>query len=619
MWVRAIAVVALVMLWSESLAVQINSAHDARKVRSDGDFTIDLEKAEKVTFTVEGTVRSSAGRPVQSFTVAVGPRLEPKGFAYRVPELRDVRDPNGHFSVMLEESGRNRVMVKADAHAVWEGVVDVTAKSAPIAIQLRPGFGVSGRIERPSNSRARLVATLIPYAKPGFEWIDPDAGRVLATLKAVVDGDGAFQIEHAGPGGYALRIAGEDVTPVNKLIQVEERDVDVGSIPMIGTGRIVGTVHVPDGPEEAAGRFARISVNTESYSGVLFGMTEGYREVIADEDGRFVVENAPAGRNFLGPRERSDHARGFTWCAQVAAGKTTEVHPFRRGEGSQLALSIVVGDGSPGQFELACSEYPQFRDYGHIFHTDGPFDLEVSAPANVPCCFTWPTSHGNVSDRNHMVLRDVSPGQYHVRLLFLDLNPQLAGNLLYEADLSVTPGGQPAIVALEAASIEGKVLGGRFGSILAVDQKSRQRPRRVRYYGDESFSIPFVRNGTYRLFAHDDRRGWCRGPQIEVRNGITKAPAMKLVPGGEVRGKIIARKPCAIPDAVVAIDRDGIEIADESSHGCSLLQFRIPHLWPGEWTIRLMAKGEVITSTRVKIAGTETITSNLVVDSTQAR
>ena len=179
----------------------------------------------------------------------------------------------------------------------------------------------------------------------------------------------------------------------------------------------------------------------------------------------------------------------------------------------------------------------------------------------------------------------------------------------------MTPGGQPAKVALEAAPIEGKVLGGKFGSIIAFDQKSKQRPRRVRYDRDEPFSIPFVRNGTYRLFAHDDRRGWCCGSQIEVRNGIAKAAPMNLVPGGEVRGKIIARAACTVPDAAVAVDRDGIEISGESFHAGELLQFRIPHLWPGEWTIRLLAKDQVITSTRVKIAGTETITSDLVVDS----
>ena len=126
-----------------------HGARDERKVRSDGDFTVELKKA--VGFTVEGTVRSYAGQPVESFTVAVGPILEPKT-AYRGPEVREVRDPNGHFSVMCEESGRTRVIVKAEGHAVWEGEVDVTRKSVPLTIQLLPGFGVSGRIERPGNS-----------------------------------------------------------------------------------------------------------------------------------------------------------------------------------------------------------------------------------------------------------------------------------------------------------------------------------------------------------------------------------------------------------------------------------------------------------------------------------
>ena len=305
----------------------------------------------------------------------------------------------------------------------------------------------------------------------------------------------------------------------------------------------------------------------------------------------------------------------YSWCVQVAPGKTTDVQTFSRGEGSQLALSIVVGDGSREQFELARPKGSGPRySAAVVFYSNSPLDLEVSSFANVPSSFFWQTDYASLGDRHRMAVRDVSPGQYHVRVLAEDRGSQLAGNLLYEADLSKTPGGQPVEVALEAASIEGKIVGGGFGWIIAVDQKSKQRPRRVRLHSDERFSIPFVRNGTYRLCAHDVRRGWCRGPEIEVRNGIAKAAPMKLAPGGEVRGKIIARTACTVPDAVVAVDRDGIEIPDEYFHECGLLQFRIPHLWPGEWTIRLLAKDQVITSTRVKIAGTETITSDLVVD-----
>ena len=169
-------------------------------------------------------------------------------------------------------------------------------------------------------------------------------------------------------------------------------------------------------------------------------------------------------------------------------------------------------------------------------------------------------------------------------------------------------------IELDAASIEGKVEAGEYGSVMAIDDGSKLRPRLAKYSGDGSFRIRFVRKGAYSLIAHDTRRGWGRSPRFHVGNEIAKPAPIKLVPGGEIRGRVVARTLCPIPDAVVAVDSDGIEIADEQFNQTELMQYRIPHLWPGEWTVRLMANGETLSSNRVKISQLETVTSDLVVD-----
>jgi hypothetical protein len=81
-----------------------------------------------------------------------------------------------------------------------------------------------------------------------------------------------------------------------------------------------------------------------------------------------------------------------------------------------------------------------------------------------------------------------------------------------------------------------------------------------------------------------------------------------------VQGRIIARTPCPIPDAVVAVDSTGLLISDRDFGRGDLMEFRIPHLWPGEWTITLLEQGNAIAHTQVKISGIESVTADLRID-----
>ncbi len=103
-------------------------------------------------FDVKGTVLSSTGEPASSFTIAIGPKLDSESgecIAQRV------QDPAGQFSVLAKEAGLNRVLVKADGHAVWKGTISVARKGVPQKIQLQPGAKVPGRVARPAGSLRR--------------------------------------------------------------------------------------------------------------------------------------------------------------------------------------------------------------------------------------------------------------------------------------------------------------------------------------------------------------------------------------------------------------------------------------------------------------------------------
>jgi hypothetical protein len=570
-------------------------------------------------FNVQGRVTTSDGAPVESFTVAVGPRLDDgPGHDF---VMHEVRGTDGRFLASLKFDGRNRVVVKAEGYAVWEGAVAVSRKPAPLEIQLKRGVTVSGHVERPLASLSPLRASLVANPKEKSEVRYSDEGRSLSTLQAELNHHDAFRIDHVPPDDYLLRIEGRDITPVYRLIHVDDHDVDVGTLSAIGTGRIVGTVHRVGGLEEAAWPFAHLIATWEPSPGPIENEPEHERHFVAAEDGRFVMENAPAGRLslvVLFPMVY-DILPSADWVVQVVPGKTTEVRAFGRTKESQLAASITVGDGSREHFEIGSADRNPDRTLLARFRPDlpPPFTLDVASNLNDTSCFSSWRNPGNRNDWNRVVLKDVNPGRYHVRLLAGNRFDRPAGSILFEADLQ--PGAGPVPVALDAAAIVGKVLGGDSGSVIAIEQNSNRKPRRADFSGDGGFSIPFVRNGAYLLVAHDPSTGWYIGPQIQVHNQIAESPPMKLVPGGEIRGKIVPRTPCPIPDAVVAVDRSGVEIRDEMFDRSGLMRFRIPQLWPADWTVQLMQKDEILTSARVKISGTETVTADLVFDSGRQR
>ena len=107
-------------------------------------------------------------------------------------------------------------------------------------------------------------------------------------------------------------------------------------------------MNVAGGLEKTAWRFADVTVTSEHYSRLADGGDMFERVLVADEDGRFVIENVPAGMNYLAVLYPGlhDYQFPFEWATQVIAGKTTEVRTFERTKESQLAASITVGDGS---------------------------------------------------------------------------------------------------------------------------------------------------------------------------------------------------------------------------------------------------------------------------------
>jgi hypothetical protein len=379
-------------------------------------------------------------------------------------------------------------------------------------------------------------------------------------------------------------------------------------------------MHFAGGLDEAAWPFAGIYLSEAGRSAKRLITTGQERHVVAGEDGRFAFEHVPEGINCIqvGLSDTQRFAQPSVWAAQVVAEKTTEIHTFGRGNDGRLEVSIAVGNGSRRDFELGSADRKVHDILLSLLGGEPSFTLELAPRSNRVCVFSAGTNPGNRSNRARMSRNDVSPGVYHIALLDAPEYFGAEGSVLNEHDVLFRPGAPPIEIALGAASIECAVAGGQFGSVLAIEHGSKLPPRRAHYSGDQPFAIRYVRPGTYSLIAHDEEQGWGKGRQFDVGNEIAKTAPIKLFAGGLVRGRIVARTPCRVPDAVVAVDSNGIEIPDRKFGQSGLMEYRIPHLWPGEWTIKLLERGNVVASTPVKISGVEAVTSDLVVSAPPA-
>jgi hypothetical protein len=89
-------------------------------------------------------------------------------------------------------------------------------------------------------------------------WPIPDARLLDLERKTTLDNDGRFQIEHVRPGIYELQISGSGITASQFRIRVADDDINLGSLKLLGTGRIVGQVTEPDdGPSPSPWPFVR--------------------------------------------------------------------------------------------------------------------------------------------------------------------------------------------------------------------------------------------------------------------------------------------------------------------------------------------------------------------------
>lgn len=559
-------------------------------------------------YALEGRVLSPEGRPVEVFTVAAGPGDNPADFECR---RQEVEDPSGRFRLELERAGPAWVGVRAEGHPAWEGRAVVARGSAPLVVRLGVGVSVSGRVEAPPGVRKGLRATLAPRRDvPNPVFSSASATSDFATLRVDVAEDGAFRFDHARPDRYTLGVGGPGITPASWAVDVPAAGLDAGGLRVAGTGRIVGRAFRAAPDAGGGGPWASADGEVHHATSGRYGQIH-FR---TDGEGRFAIDGVPAGPNEVAfPIPLSEHiVTAVVWRAEVVEGRTTEVRVSDPGASRPLTIEPRAGDGSPAR-EATGSGRAARRAVAGITDREPSFQIELRPRPGEAVSFSAP-SRARREPSGRIVLEDVAPGSYRLRLLESTGDWRREGGVLAERDIVVGAERSPVVVPLGAGSITGRVVPRPgAGEPIGVFAAGRDGvTRRAWADGAGNFCLRYLPAGTYTIVARDGVWGCWLG-EVAVSDDARDVGEHPLAPGGTVRGAIAFPRPAPVPDEVVASGPGGVALAIPFDRSSSRDHYEIGGLWPGRWTIAVRAGGKDLAAGTIVLAGTESIGLDLVV------
>jgi hypothetical protein len=328
--------------------------------------------------------------------------------------------------------------------------------------------------------------------------------------------------------------------------------------------------------------------------------------------------------NFLegGPHHPSIETQGVVVCED----QTTEMRVFGPAGRRPLTVELRIGDGSIAQYRSGSG------------HSDKPEQAKVTDPEPGAQAALEPMVHFRVKlvprtrqplsyaqsewvgfdAKGQVVLSDVSPGAYRLQVI-QRVGPDVVGEeVIFERDITVPTDAQPVKVSLGGGSIKGEFVGAgdaaRWGEVIAVAQGGKGPTRRTRCDYSGNYCVRYLDPGTYTLFAHFSKGGWSHVENVKVASNVTDVGERRLTPGGTVRGSISFRRPCPVPDEIIANGPSDVSLEFPIGSISNLDQFELGSLWPGRWTIVVRGGGEVLATANTEISGTEKVGIKLATD-----
>jgi hypothetical protein len=508
----------------------------------------------------------------------------------------------------------------------------------------------------PKELRKHLKARLFPRRdKTDIGGIPsrPPAEQ-LPAREVSVSPDGTLRFEHVRPDRYRLIVKSDGITKAVFALDVPGADMNLGTLPVgisTATGRVEGRVWRPESLGGGVWALANGYVEPPQVDGDYgidrpgdrWPLAQDAVKFQADKNGRFRLDGIPAGLVTVGITHQAwDVVYVYPWSAVVVDGHTTVVHAFDPGIRQDYTLAFAIGDGSKEQYESGTGQSPSRAN------TDAKVKSQsrptfgnggVTTPEPAFGAVLIPLSRGPISfgqpdwlypDANRkVVLNDVTPGSY--RLLVYDWlaargsawHPPgwnvLDNERLFDREVVVTPGGHDQVqIVLGAGSISGRfdvppkeLMGWPRELLVAVANCPGGHSGRADLQYNGSFCIRYLTPGTYSLYIHGPKSGYCRIDNVEVPAGSIDVGEQRLTTGATVISTIHFPRLSRLPTELVATDPSGVSVRHVFQVFSSFDRVDLGGLWPGRWDLSVLSHGEVLARNTVDVGASGTYRTEL--------
>lgn len=549
--------------------------------------------------TFSGQVIMPDGTPATAYQIVCGPGSSPHSFAC---QRIKISDQQGRFHFQINELPETTTDKQKEPHcwlgirtegaAPWEGVLPVgQLSSGELKIRLQPGIKLTAKLKAPKQATAAYHITLTPLDRP-----EPDSviaskapGQSLASVDITGHDSKQLHIPHLRAGTYQIIIQSPDTTPHIQTVVIGEQNLDLGEITMRGTGTISGIVHQTHNSSEPWS-FADGELHVQ---GLGESFSEPYRRFKADADGKFTIDQVPAGEVTLSfPYHVSaDILTDIARSAYVLEGQNSEVR--FQGENGLWAQAIQL----TYEHQITQPDFKSQRIVDNVNDDDSLPALRFIALPHAQQAASYPVGSDwielSTTKPAQPVIPDISAGKWTIKVYdwlgsrgFNDgLRAEVHINIEDKPSVSTRP---PITIDLGSHLLSGKVTSSvdsrRHLRIIAIGKQSG-RVFFSRCDSDGDFIIRFLPHDTYRMYAHDDDAGWCSLGQHQTKPLGQDLGEHKLVPGGHIDGQV----------ADAHIGKRSLQIIANGPHGLTIPldtletngSFHFGHLPPGQWTIEI--------------------------------